>query len=86
MTDLQKLDHLRQDLTTIVNYRKDGVPLSLRWGLYAGDRIYPEARKVYFERFRQLLFADTQAKLLSDLREFRKSPVQMTATRKPTMN
>ncbi|MGA8152339.1 MAG: ImcF-related family protein [Terriglobales bacterium] len=68
LTDLQKLDHLRQDLTTIATYKKDGVPLSLRWGLYSGDEIYPEARKVYFERFRQLLFTDTQGKLLSDLR------------------
>ena len=74
LTDLQKLDHLRQDLTTIVTYRKDGVPLSLRWGLYAGDEIYPEAKKVYFERFRQLLFTDTQAKLLSDLRALPDKP------------
>jgi len=74
LTDLQKLDHLRQDLTTIATYRKDGVPLSLRWGLYAGDEIYPEARKVYFERFRQLLFTDTQAKLLSDLRALPDKP------------
>jgi len=74
LTDLQKLDHLRQDLTTIAGYRKDGVPLHLRWGLYAGEDIYPEARKVYFERFRQLLFTDAQAKLLSDLRALPDKP------------
>jgi type VI secretion system protein ImpL len=74
LTDLQKLDHLRQDLTTLATYRKDGPPYSLRWGLYSGDEIYPEARKVYFERFRQLLFTDTQAKLLSDLRALPDKP------------
>ena len=74
LADLQKLDHLRQDLTTIVTYHKEGVPFSLRWGLYSGDEIYPEAKKVYFERFRQLLFTDTQAKLLGDLRALPDKP------------
>jgi type VI secretion system protein ImpL len=68
LSDLQKLDHLRRDLASLTNYRRDGVPLSLRWGLYAGDELYPGARKVYFERFYQLLFADAQGKLLNDLR------------------
>ena len=66
--DLQKLDRLRQELVTSVRLSAGGVPWRLRWGLYVGDRIYPEARKAYFERFRQLLFAETQQRLLSALR------------------
>ena len=31
-----------------------------RWGLFVGDDLYPEARRVYFARFKQLLFAQTQ--------------------------
>ena len=63
---------------TLSGYQQDGVPWSLRWGLYVGDRIYPEARRIYFERFGQLLFAETQGRLLSALRECLTSPVQTT--------
>ena len=84
--ELQKLDGLRQELVTLSGYQQDGVPWSLRWGLYVGDRIYPEARRIYFERFGQLLFAETQGRLLSALRGCLTSPVQMTAMRLPTMN
>src|SRR5271166_6422414 len=67
LADLQKLDRLRQELVTLSNYQREGAPWSLRWGLYVGDRIYPDARKVYFDRFHQLLFGETQGRLRSDL-------------------
>ncbi len=67
LTDLQKLDQLRQELVTLSDYQQER-PWRLRWGLYIGDRIYPEARKAYFDRFHQLLFAETQQRLLSALR------------------
>lgn len=67
LTDLQKLDRLRQQLVTLSSYQSDGVPLGLRWGLYVGAEIYPDVKRVYFERFRQLLFAETQGKILNAL-------------------
>ena len=72
--DLQKLDRLRQELATLSDYEKNGVPLRLRWGLYVGDRIHPDARRLYFERFQQLLLADTQARLVTDLRALPPQP------------
>ena len=72
--DLQKLDRLRQELATLSAYEKDGVPFRLGWGLYAGDRIYPDARRLYFDRFQQLLLADTQARLVGDLRTLPPQP------------
>jgi type VI secretion system protein ImpL len=68
LTDLQKLDRLRQEVAMLSSYQRDGVPMGMRWGLYVGDQIYPDAKRVYFDRFRQLLFADTQSKLLDALR------------------
>jgi type VI secretion system protein ImpL len=65
--DLQKLERLRQELVTLSSYQVNGVPFRLRWGLYVGDRIYPDAKKIYFERFRTLLFDDTQSRLLNRL-------------------
>ena len=74
LSDLQKLDRLRRQLVTLSSYQSDGVPLGMRWGLYVGDQIYPDARRVYFDRFGQLLFADTQGRLLEVLRALPDKP------------
>jgi type VI secretion system protein ImpL len=68
LDSLQRLDTLRQSLETLIAYRRDGAPLSLRWGLYTGEDIYPSVRRIYFDRFSRLLFAQTQAGLLDTLR------------------
>lgn len=65
---LRKLETLRQSLATLVKYRHEGEPWSYRWGLYTGDALYPEVRRIYFERFRQLLFLQTQNGILENLR------------------
>jgi type VI secretion system protein ImpL len=65
--DLKKLDNLRTELVDISDYQDNGAPLSLRWGLYVGNQIYPDAKRVYFQRFRQLLFAETQKRLTDNL-------------------
>src|SRR5579864_2098623 len=65
--DLQKLDSLRRELADISDYEENGRPLSLRWGLYVGDQIYPDAKRVYFLRFQQLLLADTEKRLTGNL-------------------
>ena len=74
LANLQKLDRLRQQLATLKEYETDGVPLRLRWGLYVGDRLYPDAKSAYFERFRQLLFAYTQGKIVDGLRAVPDTP------------
>jgi type VI secretion system protein ImpL len=71
---LGKLDTLRQSLETLVAWRHDGAPWSYRWGLYAGNDLYPEARRVYFDRFRQLLFGQTQGGILQFLRTLPATP------------
>ncbi|MGP8246367.1 MAG: ImcF-related family protein [Bryobacteraceae bacterium] len=63
LPSLQKLETLRQSLETLAAYHRDGAPWSYRWGLYAGDDLYPEARRVYFARFKQLLFGQTQGNI-----------------------
>ena len=65
---LRKLETLRQSLAQLVDYRHNGAPWSYKWGLYTGDAMYPEVRKIYFERFRQLLFLQTQGAILENLR------------------
>lgn len=67
MDDLTKLDNLRQSVETVARYNREGAPLSYRWGLYVGQELYPKVRKIYFQRFFQLLFGSTQASLWSNL-------------------
>lgn len=71
---LQKLDRLRQELATIAGYRADGVPLHLRWGMYSGESVYPAARQAYFDQFNNLLFAETQGRILGFLRSVKEKP------------
>jgi type VI secretion system protein ImpL len=71
---LRKLETLRQSMETLVEYRRDGAPWSYRWLLYVGNDLYPEARRVYFDRFKQLLFGQTQSGMLANLRGLPAAP------------
>ena len=71
---LQKLDRLRQQLELLSGHSRDGAPWHLRWWLYSGDDLYSPARQTYFDRFSDLLFAETQGKLLNTLRNVKEKP------------
>jgi hypothetical protein len=57
------LDSLRNQVETLSRQVHSGPPLWLRWGLYSGDRLYPRARALYFDRFARLLYDSTRAGL-----------------------
>lgn len=65
--DLQKLDRLRADLIDLSDWEENGAPWSMRWGLYSGHEVYQDAKPVYFERFRRLLFSETQKRIMDSL-------------------
>jgi type VI secretion system protein ImpL len=71
---LQKLETVRQSLAKLTAYEHDGPPLSLRWGLYKGSEILPDVRKIYYGKFRQLLFGSTQAQMLTSLQRSPAAP------------
>jgi type VI secretion system protein ImpL len=71
---LRKLETLRQAMEAVVRYRREGAPLFYRWFLYVGNDLYPEARRVYFDRFKLLLFGSTQAGMLMNLRTLPATP------------
>ncbi|MFN7993054.1 MAG: ImcF-related family protein [Bryobacteraceae bacterium] len=62
---LRNLDTLRQSLATLTEYYREGAPLRYRWGLYVGNDLYPDVRRLYFSRFKQLLFGQTQNTLVT---------------------
>lgn len=64
---LNKLETLRQSFETLDGYQQDGPPLSMRWGLFVGNRLYPEVRRIYFQHFHNMLFGEAQANLVQTL-------------------
>ena len=65
--DLERLDVLRAQAAKLARYERDDRPLWIRWGLYSGSRMFPDVRRLYFQRFRALLFEPTRAALLNAL-------------------
>jgi len=60
---LQRLDALRVQSEALNRWARQGNPLRLNWGLYAGNRAQPEIRRLYFERFDTLLWDPTRSAL-----------------------
>jgi type VI secretion system protein ImpL len=73
--DLENLEKLRAVLDELGQYRKNGPPLMDRMGLYRGDALYPIACQAYSNKFRTLLLAPTQEKILAKLRAVPAVPV-----------
>ncbi len=74
---LRRLDVLRTSLEKLTDYQQNGAPWHLHWGLYSGSEVYPHVRQIYYNKFAQLLFTNTQAGMLSFLQ---KTPQQPTPT------
>ncbi len=63
LDSLRGLESLRQSLSVLSAYNRNGAPTGYRWGLYVGDDLYPKVYKLYFARFKQVLLAQTQASI-----------------------
>ena len=74
LPDLQRLDRLRQAVATLTLYDREGPPWRLRWGLYVGDALLPQARQLYFTRFHEMLLAQTQQRLRELMRKVPDNP------------
>jgi type VI secretion system protein ImpL len=71
---LRRLETLRQSLAQLTDYQTNGAPFSLRWGLYSGSSMLPNVRRIYYNKFRQLLFGSTQGKVLTFLQHTPATP------------
>ncbi len=71
---LVRLDTLRQSLQQLTDYQTNGAPLHLRWGLYSGNAMLPNVRRVYYNKFRQVLFGSTQGQMLAFLQRVPATP------------
>jgi type VI secretion system protein ImpL len=75
LDQLKQMDTLRSVLEDLRGYADSNSPLRLHWGLYTAERLYPPARRLYFQRlFGPPLFYPTQTALLNRLRQLPASP------------
>ncbi|HET6371580.1 MAG TPA: type VI secretion system membrane subunit TssM, partial [Nitrospiria bacterium] len=72
--NIELLDRLRGGLERLKTYREEGLPSRLRGGLYRGSTLYPPMRDLYFQRFKGLMLAPTQATLETALQRFVSNP------------
>ncbi len=71
---LNRLEALRQSVEKLEDYRDNGSPFSMRWGLFVGNRIYPDARRIYFHHFQNMLFGEAQTSLMQALSALPSAP------------
>jgi len=65
--DLQRLDAARGLTERVLGYERRGHPLGVSWGLYTGDRLAPDLRRVYFDGFNRVLWKHTRDSLVGYL-------------------
>ncbi|HVG39147.1 MAG TPA: type VI secretion system membrane subunit TssM [Pyrinomonadaceae bacterium] len=68
--EIEAANDLRESLAELDEYERDGPPLSLRFGLYSGDKIAADLRYTYFESIRQRFFQKTVDAIERDLKTF----------------
>ena len=62
---LAQLDQLRAAIVKLEDFNQNGAPILYRLGLYHGNSLLDAARRIYFDRFRNLMLANTQANLVA---------------------
>lgn len=60
---LRQLDALGEELDRLRSWEEGRPSLRYRWGLNRGSELLPPVRAAYFERFRELLWDDTRARV-----------------------
>jgi len=68
VSDLNRLNAIGQPLHRLSDYRREGAPYSLRWGLYTGEDLYPLACRAYANAFDKLLLRPTQTSIVAYLK------------------
>jgi type VI secretion system protein ImpL len=73
---LLSLDSLRVRAGRLDRYAREGNPLHLNWGLYAGSRMQPDVRRLYFQKFDLALWARSRNALLAFLHALPATPTE----------
>jgi type VI secretion system protein ImpL len=72
--DLTRLDTLREQTARLTTWQRDGRPVRLAWGLYAGDDLQRVLHPFYFDRFGDAIWFDARQRLEQYLRDLPPQP------------
>jgi len=67
MEAIQRLEEARSRAELLNRYERRGAPWRFRWGLYTGSSLYPQIRRLYFEKIEQVLLDPARTSMLSAL-------------------
>ncbi|HEX4030070.1 MAG TPA: ImcF-related family protein [Terracidiphilus sp.] len=71
---LAQLDQLRAAIVKLEGFNQNGAPILYRLGLYHGNSLLDAARRIYFDRFQNLMLANTQANLVTSFNALPPAP------------
>jgi type VI secretion system protein ImpL len=71
---LEKLETLRKNLQTLDQYKKNGAPLGMTFGLYSGNEMYPHVKEIWCQKFNQTLLGPTHGALQRMMKNLPSSP------------
>jgi type VI secretion system protein ImpL len=74
--DATRLDAAEARLRQLADWKENGVPVQLRWGMYTGDRLYGSLRGVYVGALNHLVIQPTKKDLEDRLRAMDAGPVR----------
>ncbi|MGD0676378.1 MAG: type VI secretion system membrane subunit TssM [Polyangiaceae bacterium] len=80
MTKVHELDDLRARLDELSRWRKEGVPLRLGWGMYAGDGLYDALRTVYVGSLQTQFAEPARNEIERELTTTAAKPARLNAT------
>ncbi|MGZ3478493.1 MAG: ImcF-related family protein, partial [Polyangiales bacterium] len=72
----QRLDAMRARMLQLDEWKRDGAPIGMRWGMYAGDTLYPALRGVYVAHLRSGFSEPVRRTLLGRLESIDSSAAQ----------
>ncbi len=67
MEAIQRLEQARSRAELLSRFAGRGAPWRFRWGLYTGSSLYPQIRRLYFEKIEQVLLDPARTSMLSAL-------------------
>lgn len=68
--EIEAANDLREMLAELDEYDRESPPLSLRFGLYSGNKINQDLRAIYFDSIRQRFFQKSAEAIERDLKTF----------------
>jgi type VI secretion system protein ImpL len=74
------LDDTRARLEDLEDWRQNGVPVQLRWGMYSGDNLFVGLRDVYVTALSRAVLGSAKRELEDRIRGFDAGPVRNTET------